>query len=348
MRVTLSANASGEIRCKVLPDSLKSPIAKREAEPILVYCPELQDGIYRGPIKSAAGFGEIGIGRKFGGVAKQRVREIGTLIDNGPLQNLVFLTGTLPGSTKWANMSLAAWSAWLVSRLGQWFRDRFAGASWVGVWEYQKRGALHLHVCIRLCTAYEARLLKRCWKTRWLKLLDVVGAKSATDMYARASGGTWNDNRRKTRTDAQSVEKSVARYLSKYLSKSNDKRRNRSLYPPASWWFASENMRQAAKAVRWTYTVSNLSLGEAHQIFEAVGGHIVSASTTCYRVHNRWDSRQQGVVGFLPASASGALGRILLLRLRTYTVDMGWQTGNRPAHIHDIRRLLGGRLIGGG
>jgi hypothetical protein len=185
------------------------------------------------------------------------------------------------------------------------------------VWEYQKRGALHLHVAVRLQDGVECQRLKNTWKRRWIALIDKIGERSGTDMFQKCDGTTWQDRRWVVRTDAQTVEKSVSRYLSKYCSKTSDKRRKKTLYPPASWWFASANLRSQAKALRTEYTLQGLTLGEAHNIFESLGGFLSSASSCVYRLYNKWDSRQEGLICLMPPSIAGILIRQCLIRLST-------------------------------
>ena len=340
MRINLNASAAGDIRVRLLGDKPKKPVPKRQPDALLVYCPELQDDIYPPVLRPVAGYGEVGKGRRFGSLAKSRIRDVGAVLDNGALSNVVFLTGTLPGSTQWAMLALSAWSAWIISRLGQWFRDKFPGCQYFGVWEFQKRGALHLHVAVRLRDPGEVRALKRCWRTRWVALLDKVGAKSGVDMFARPDGTSWQQKRGKIKTDAQSVDKSVARYLSKYCSKAQDKRRKRAMFPPASWWFASANIRTISKQLRYEHSISNLYLGEAHTIFDQIAGHIVATNAQAYRVSNPYDSRYQGLIAFLPGPAAGALLRQLLLRLRTYELDVGEYTDLRWAYLAHVRRIF--------
>lgn len=311
MRLEYTSDAGGDFRLRILPDKRMGNRQNLSESPSLVCSSELQDRIYPASKPVQAGHGILKPHTKFTRLAKKRLNEYGALIDQGTLTNCVFLTGTLPGSTLAAVKALAMWSSWVTSRLSQWFRDRFPGALYFGVWEYQKRGALHLHVCVRVKTTKEARLLKKLWKSRWIALLDKVGLRSETDLFQRAQGDTWQRERWKTRTDAQTVEKSVARYLSKYCSKTNDKLRRKAAFPPASWWFACQEIREMAESVRIEVIVPNLSLGQANALFDRLGGFMVSLGTSAYPLFNNYDYRQRGLICLGPPAVAGMCSRVI-------------------------------------
>lgn len=331
MRIRVAADVSGHIRLSLLPEAKRASEAKvSEASP-LVYSKVLQDRIYPPQKAHRPGYGTLGRGRKFGSVAKGRLRECGSLLDNGPLKNCAFLTGTLPGGTAEAKRALAEYSGWVVALLSQWLRDTFPCVQFFGVWEYQKRGALHIHVCVRVRRHQDARLLRHLWKKRWISLLDAVKRKSGVDVYQRVQGDSWERARWAVRTDAQEVEQSVARYLSKYCGKSADKRRKKAAFPPVSWWFASDNLRELAKENRWVIECSSISLNLGVSAFEILAGELAGCANKCYPVFNRWDIRQRGLIAFLAPPAAKLVRQLLIQRLRTLgRITGGYKDSDLP------------------
>ena len=102
------------------------------------------------PAKEAepkAGWGGLPRGRIFSRRGKRKLQRAGgvfTKLEYKPSQ-VLFLTGTLPGSTPEAFETMARYSGFLVHSLKAWLNDRIPHKLDFYVWEHQKRGALHLH-----------------------------------------------------------------------------------------------------------------------------------------------------------------------------------------------------------
>jgi hypothetical protein len=237
------------------------------------------------------------------------------------------------------------YSSWLTSRLGQWLRDRFPGVRYFGVWEYQKRGALHLHVCVRVTNLQEARLLRSLWKTRWIALLDYIGNKTKIDIFERKISGSWRDQRWRTRVDIQVVEKSVARYLSKYCSKSKDKLRRKAAYAPASWWFASQNLRDESKSLRIDYSAENLTLSDANTLFDRIGGFLASVGTSAYPLFNRFDHRQRGLICLGPPAVAGACTRAMKDLFSLLNPDLKYLANETLATVSRTKVIFDGLFL---
>lgn len=296
MRLQLACNAAGDIRVRCLRD-VKERRAVPAVSDALLVCSDLFQEMTT-PVKNLVrkGFGCISDRNNFTRYAKGLVREVGALLDTGPLRNLVFLTGTLPGSTDEAQAALAAWSGWVVQTVCQWLRDTVETPQFFGVWEYQKRGALHVHLCCRVQSEQEAAKLKQLWKGRWLKVLDGVGHRSGVDMYARRDGGTWADTKWVTKTDAQTVEKSVARYLGKYLSKGSTAKRAQCEYPPSAWYFCPRSLRSSARESRRVLTVERLNLETVCDVFERVGSFVAMSCQRLCSYVSRYDFTVKGLI----------------------------------------------------
>jgi hypothetical protein len=135
-------------------------------------------------------------------------------------QQVLFATGTLPGSTYESKLAIAAWSGYAVNAIKAWFAKRVPAKIDMYVWEFQKRGALHLHYAILVKDdAIRARLLKE-WKPQWERIIDAIGKKAGVDMWRKNANYTHANNKEVLQADIQECTKSIACYLSKYVSKS--------------------------------------------------------------------------------------------------------------------------------
>jgi len=281
----------------MLPDLPASGAAWQAAQRSLVYSDEFAELTTEDAARSKIGYGEISKGTVFGKRAKVAVKTAGAVIDNYNPSQSVFLTGTLPGSTLEAVAALAAWSAWCVKTLRQWLRDTFPGARHLGVWEYQRRGALHLHMVVLCNDSVQAQELIAKWKARWIKLLVSVGKRAGVDMFGRADGTTWAGSKEVTRVDAQLVKKSVKHYLAKYLSKGSDTIRGAATYPPSRWWFCDRSLLQEGKGLHQSLTLVDLSLPAALQLFEMLGSQLAERSQKIYPYYSPVNLFVRGVIG---------------------------------------------------
>lgn len=345
MRLAIKGNCAGDVRLIIQSDKRVSRYVGAQAPGALVGSSKLQDDICSGHFAIKPGYGWQPDGKRFGSLAKQRLREFGALVDQQGKERTVFLTGTLPGSSPDAVKAMAAWSGWIVSRLSQWLRDRFESVEFFGVWEYQRRGALHLHCVVKLQTVEEASWLKENWKRRWVGLIDGVCVRSMQDLWQRHCGNSWSQKRWMIRTDAQSVEKSVARYLCKYLSKSSDKSRKKIALPPLTWWFASQVLRSEARTGRVAYVVNGLTLEHAHCLFESIGASLVDIGSRVFSIRNKWDARYAGLICLLPSSIAGMVLRDLSGLVKTIAcgdISCAYAEAIPPRLV---RAYFGGKLL---
>jgi len=346
MRIALSLNAAGDIRLRMLRDIKASSKISAPGGAALVCSSELQEMTTPAEKLPKVGYGRISKGTTFGSGARKFIREAGAVVDRQNRQNCVFLTGTLPGSTVEAFRSLAAWSGWVAAAAQNWVRDYAPDSLCFGVWEYQKRGALHLHICVATQSASQAARLKSLWKARWIKLLLAVRRRANTDVFRRSDGRSWVDTPWVTRTDAQTVEKSVACYLAKYLSKGSVSARNKSLYPPSRWWFASKELREAVKADRRVLEISNLPPIGAQDIFERISGELAAHISRLYLYTSPCDAIVKGCIALAkPIQASMIFEQISVVfdALQPGIRVLG---NKRKATTGDIILLFGGQILG--
>jgi hypothetical protein len=345
IEIALKANAAGQVRLVKRPVPGRKQAEGAAAQLSLVRSAELQDSIRTGYAAMKSGFGWQPDGKRFTKCAKRTLQEFGSIIDSSSLTRCVFLTGTLPGSTPEALQAVARWSGWIVSRLGQWLRDRWRSISFFGVWEYQRRGALHLHLVVQCADALESQQLKSVWKKRWASLLDGVSKRSQVDVWSRKEGDTWDKKRWVLRTDAQTVEKSVGRYLSKYVSKSLSKLSIGSVFPPSSWWFASRNLRTLASSLRWEYRLSTDSREDAQCVYEDVSAQLAASAIRVFPMTNKWDIRYTGVIALVPPSVAGLMFRHLSGALRAAECMVEASANSIRTNGRVLAGMFDGRLL---
>ncbi len=309
MRVKLSCNAAGDIRLQCLNDKKDISAISPPEGGALVCCSEFQEKRVKEKKPLRVGFGLISKRHAISRYARKKIRCAGALLDNGALSKCVFLTGTLPGSTIEAEMGLASQSGWVVQTVEQWIRDYAPGAQFFGVWEYQKRGALHLHVCVRVLVESEATRLITRWKDKWIAVLRGASVRSGFDLFARNAGSTWQDTPSVTRTDAQMVRYSVGRYLSKYLSKGSQRKRKRCYYPPSRWTFVSRALTRAIAEAEKSIEIEHLAPETAIDLFSRIGGQLVDSVKKSFAYELPHDCRQRGVISLaVPVQAAMLFG----------------------------------------
>ena len=194
------------------------------------------------------GYGSLPRSSAFGNYARTRVQRAGACLDPYVAsKSLIFMTMTLPGSTMEAFAALASWSSWLVHELKKWLFKRCKSALSLYVWEYQKRGALHLHYAM-VCEEQSAKqFIKENLRRWWHDALVRVSDRSGVDLFDRGDGTSWKGCYEVIQTDCQTVKKSVARYLSKYLSKAVKGWETKSLPCPVRWFGVSRHLSLLVK-----------------------------------------------------------------------------------------------------
>ena len=199
-----------------------------------------------------------GLSNSVGMSAKTRrnVTEIAASMDlEYGKQNLRFATATLPGSTPEAFETLARWSGYAVNRLNR-FLDLRLGSNHARllVWEYQKRGALHLHSVIGDRQNISA-LCSDEFREKWCEILSDISEKTGVDLFRKNDKITHKENWKVVRADVQKVKKSVTAYLAKYMSKtvkSIDGKNSGRFFAPSSW----ASWKQVCGRLRSKYTYS--------------------------------------------------------------------------------------------
>jgi hypothetical protein len=249
--------------------------------------------------------------RSFGKRGRHTLLESGAVADRLAGLNAVCVTLTLPGSTQESIRALAAYSSWITNSLFQvlrdWRKKYKRKIEYFYVWELQKRGALHLHICLAADSEQETlerlQTLGLKMKNKWFNLLREMATTKAVkrfgkkegklpgvDMFARnrviqgkhnQTVQTWRNKPDKWQWDVTPIKKSVAAYFSKYAGKGNaapvDKKgfekysikAGRRCYVPSRWWGVSKALMQAIKANRFEYVVEMSGL-QSSSILDAI------------------------------------------------------------------------------
>jgi hypothetical protein len=191
-------------------------------------------------------------------IAAKRIAQVGGAIDWAfPREQLVFVTLTLPGSSPRALRDFARVSSYCLNLIKARLSKRFGKQPpSFHVWEHQKRGALHWHMCIALDSPPAALLFAHDWHDIAIDTLKAAEREYQVDLWERKGFEPWLKKKGTFENqDAQIVRKSVVEYLSKYLKKGlahARRRRRRHHYSPARYWGCSNTARDMARAMTAT------------------------------------------------------------------------------------------------
>lgn len=227
---------------------------------------------------------------KFGLNAKRTVLRSGGALEKSSIPSeCLFLTGTLPGSTEDSFRAIACYSAYLVNGLKAWISNYIPSKLDFYVWEYQRRGALHLHYCIHAPDTIAREFILKNFKAWWVGILHKIGEKSNCDLFKRNSSYSHRSDESKVRARAEVCRKSPARYLAKYLTKSiHPKRGNARFFTPSRWFGVSRPLTAITKSLT---KVSEIIVGSYHDVVAKLQdvGHICDTSeSVTYRYRHSY------------------------------------------------------------
>lgn len=243
---------------------------------------------------SRPGFGGVPKSTKFGNAARRTLSRAAGVLERDGIQQkeCLFLTGTIPGSTTEAFNAVACWSSWIVQQVKIWINNQGVTGNYsMYVWEFQKRGALHLHYFVHVPDGLARQRILWKWAIKWSALITEVGDKHGCDTWEKRDGSSWSEFKGIIQAPAQFVKKSVGAYLSKYLSKNaptNGQRTNGNdtLLGPVRWWGVSRPLLKRLKELTETFEIDGLSEGGRIRLSEKVKEEF---SRSEGRVHSYWD-----------------------------------------------------------
>jgi hypothetical protein len=275
--------------------------------------------------------------RRFTRYAARTIKQACAVLDEKYGRQIIFLTGTLPGSTRSSSKCLAAFSGYVFELLNQWLRDTAPGCDFVGVWEWQGRGALHLHYAIGHHSPETLEKLRGEFHDYWCGLLLRLSDKSGVDLFGRAGGGTWRDRLEIVQTNVQAVIKSVGRYLSKYLSKQGCKRSNATYFPPVSWWTCNRRLRKMVEEAARKCGSVTINASEAATMYEALLGTADGGSELTFEYRNSYRQSDRYSIMFGAPQSQKAVFRALVEQLREYSTQ--YEQAKRAASTF-VRRAV--------
>jgi len=239
------------------------------------------------------GFGHACRPTSFTRHAKRMVADAASLLEETYGKDVLFATFTLTGQTPESKAALAQWSGYVVERLKQFLRDVAPDAESVGVWEWQKNGALHLHWVIGCRDTIQRTTLEYRLIPQWIHLEEVVSQKAGVDLFVNAEGHNMRLYPKLWKNEVVRVVKSVKRYLSKYTSKAKHEcdpffctRCIKPRYYPSRWWFCDNKLRRDVMARRMETTTAPMSREALHEVLSGILGECVAGSTVAYTFAN--------------------------------------------------------------
>lgn len=197
--------------------------------------------------------------------AKDTIYQAGGAMDKAGLSS-VFLTGTLPASTDASYEVLAMYTSYINKRIktkfGQISARRSVDYYDLSVWEYQQRGALHLHICVASASEEFLQEILLLWKIYWIKILSKVEQLSLVPLLSAPDGYRFSFHQ--IQAPAQRTTSSVTAYLAKYLSKDSSKvieksvnlsrSKKQTFFSPGRWFSKSRNVKALISRSSSVYT----------------------------------------------------------------------------------------------
>lgn len=254
-QVRLDIYPNREYRVRIHSLSGKRQRKTRESENPLLLTQNLQKSS-----KPVRGYGELPTTKEFRLEAHRKILRYGGALDQMEGDQSLFYTITLPGSTLKSLEYLARYSAYFVKRIKQYLLDlaRSIGESsceFLYVWEFQKRGALHLHAIILTKSQRVTELIRESLVLKSWQVLEQVSDKSGVDLFERDKGGSWRGKYYRLRGEVKELASTPAAYLAKYLGKQKSKRYPAQIFYPSRWWGCTKGIREKYDELRYTASI---------------------------------------------------------------------------------------------
>jgi hypothetical protein len=231
------------------------------------------------PVSKAIGFASCKVSqpKKFGAKQGHKIRESGAALDilcNGDPSKARVVTLTLAGDTPQSKKALAAYSGYAVNRIFQVIRRDYPECNnWFFVWEYQKRGALHLHIAIYHDDKEISKEIGDSLMEVWHKVLIDIGLKANCCMFTSKKKDRCTIRSLHQNVN-QEMKKSCGGYFSKYASKGEDgKEREKmerwsKMYSPSRFWGSSQTIKNIVKENSFSFNLEMLNGSEVMEVYE--------------------------------------------------------------------------------
>lgn len=215
--------------------------------------------------------------KKFGAKQGHKIRESGAALDilcNGDPTKARVITLTLAGDTPEAKNAIACYSGYAINRLFQVVRRDYPDCNnWFFVWEYQKRGALHLHIAIYHDDKEISKQIGDRLVEAWHNTLIDIGLKADCCMFTSKKKDRCTIRSLHQNVN-QEMKKSCGGYFSKYASKGeNGTERAKmevwaKIYSPSRFWGSSQSIKNVVKENSFSFNIEMLNGSEAMEVFE--------------------------------------------------------------------------------
>jgi hypothetical protein len=141
-------------------------------------------------------------------------------------------------------------------------------------WEFQKRGALHIHLVVELPLSVSA-YVKEHFKDEWNRVLSSICSLSGVNVFKRTQ--KYVHSQKVTQADVTVCDKEPSRYISKYISKKATNGFGSWRFPPKTWYQVSRSLLKALRDKTRTYTAEGLSYSQARGFVEIASHNISQA-----------------------------------------------------------------------
>lgn len=244
--------------------------------------------------------------KSFTKVSGQKVRESGSameILSGGNLKQCWEICLTLPADHEQAFTALAKNTYFATNRIFAYLKKQYQGTvSWFYVWEYQKRGALHLHIAVQhRCPALLPTICSDI-KKAWIRILQDIGEIEGCCMFTDKTMRKCTVST-KWQMHAAQIVKGVAAYFAKYAGKTESKQSwYCQKYPISRFWGSSaaikEVIKQNSMEYEWDFQGDLEAAERFHEsIIEKllVGANVVRMSG--YTFHIRGKHGHKAVLG---------------------------------------------------
>lgn len=240
--------------------------------------------------KNKPGYGGLPRFQKFSRYGRNQIlRAGGALQKKVGKEKCLFLTLTHPGSTKVSMEVLASYSGMAVKMFQSWLSNHIPSKMSIYTWEWQKRGALHLHFVLACEDREKGEWIRSQLKAEWIRILDKICIESGKDLYAKNMGFSWANNKEVVKVDAQWCEHDVAGYLSKYVSKAtqNNKILSHKHFCPSRWYGVSRPLLQALREMTFSISLDSMRDHESWSGYEDCLSVLQQWSIKCYEYSHK-------------------------------------------------------------
>lgn len=244
--------------------------------------------------------------KSFTKVSGQKVRESGSameILSGGNLNQCWEVCLTLPGNHELAFSALAKNTYFATHRIFSYLKKQYQGTvSWFYVWEYQKRGALHLHLAVHhRCPALLPSICSDI-KRAWIRILQDIGERENCCMFTDKTMTKCTVSQKWQMHSAQIV-KGVGAYFAKYAGKTESKNSwYCQKYPISRFWGSSSQIKEVIKQnsmeYEWDFQ-GNLEAAERfhEELIEKLLIHANVVSMSGYSFHIRGKHSHKAVRG---------------------------------------------------